>query len=249
MSSPNAGFGKGLALFALALFSLHAQVITTGGGTVQANDACWTGGALFPVPVIPPGTLPGVIRYGAAMTCTIPIVTSIPWLVTFHFVEPCVAGGGCSSVVTSGQRLFSVQINDTPALQDLDIFANAGALTPLQRSVLVWPSTSNTLRIVFTASVRTAVVSSIDYATVVLPQMWQALVRPAVLMAIDGQTNGPALYYLEYREPSFDCGSKRPPSSLAVESAAWDATVPGEVDPNTSLLIDCMHGGTELVKQ
>ncbi len=41
-------------------------------------------------------------------------------------------------------------------------------------------------------------------------------------MAIDGQTNGPALYYLEYRDPSFAC---------------------------TPDLADCMHGGTELVKQ
>lgn len=166
---------RGLALPALALFFVlasPAQVITTGGGTVQANDGCWTGGALFPVPVIPPGTLPGQIRYGAAFSCTIPVQATVPWLVTFHFVEPCAVGGGCSSVVPAGGRLFSVAINDTPALQDLDICARAGSLNPLTRSVLVWPG-SDTLRITFAASMRTAVISSIDYNTVALPQMWQ----------------------------------------------------------------------------
>jgi len=173
---------RGLALFALALlFALviRAQVITTGGGTVQATDACFSGGQLFTtLPITPPGTS-GTLRYGAQLSCMIPVGTGIPWLVTFHFVEPCASGGGCSSTVTApGQRLFSVTINDTPALVDLDIFANVGSLAWLQRSVLVWPSSSNTLRIKFTSTVRTAVVSSIDYNTVALPQMWQNLVTP-----------------------------------------------------------------------
>jgi hypothetical protein len=166
-----------LALPALALFfalSIPAQVITLGGATIQADDACFTGGQIFTtVPIMPPGTA-GIIRYGAQFSCTIPIGgTGVPWLVTFHFVEPCVAGGGCSITVTKGQRLFDVTINDTPALADLDIFADVGSLTWLQRSVLVWPSSANALRINFTSSVRTAVVSSIDYNTVALPQMWQ----------------------------------------------------------------------------
>ncbi len=200
-SESQVGSCKGLAFTALALvFALtaHGQVVTVGNtsGTVQADDACWTGGAIFTtVPIAPPGTntgavvtvgppVAGILRYGSQFSCTIPIQSSIPWLVTFHFVEPCADGGGCSATVAAGQRQFSVTVNDTPALQNLDIFGNVGALAWLQRSVLVWPSTSNTLRIVFSSSVRTAVVSAIDYNTVALPQMWQAFTAGTVTVAL-----------------------------------------------------------------
>ncbi len=172
--------GRLARVFLLLTLPAAAQVISLGssGGTVLATDACWSGGALFStVPVTPPAAA-GTLRYGALFSCTIPIGTGIPWLITFHFVEPCGLGAGCSATVTAGQRKFSVTINDTPALVDVDIFANVGALVELQRSVLVWPSSTNTLRIVFTSSVRTAVVSSIDYNTVALPQMWQNNVGP-----------------------------------------------------------------------
>ena len=59
------------------------------------------------------------------------------------------------------QRLFSVSINDQPVLVNFDVFAAAGYLTPIQRSFVAVPNNGQ-LVIAFSASVRNAVISSIQ---------------------------------------------------------------------------------------
>ncbi len=258
--------GKGLALPALALFfalASQAQVIA-GSGTVQASDACWSGGALFTtIPITPPGTT-GVIRYGAQFSCTIPVLPAVPYLLTFHFVEPCGPAGGCSSPVVAGQRVFSVAVNGAPAFADLDIFAAVGALKLLDVPLQV-ASTYGFLRFEFTTRIRTAALLSIDVqakpppaltpipcpTTATNPTLYTQLqdgsclpviiiggnfVSPQVLVGIDGQTGRGAFYFHEARPPGFNGA----PFNCGIPPSHGE---PGALNPDTGLLADCMTLG------
>ncbi len=163
----------GLALITLApLFCITPLVLatTTTIDCGSATDSNFTGGQAFTaVPLTPPGTLDLTLRYGSQFSYSIP-AANVPYVITFHFLEPCGAAGGCSGAVTGpGQRLFSVAVNDQPLLPTLDIYALAGgALIPITRSVIA-VGADQTLNIRFTATVRTAVVSAIDFTPLFQP--------------------------------------------------------------------------------
>lgn len=94
------------------------------------------------------------MRYGQQFTYHIAL-TGKPGLyaLVLSFVEPTVQGPGL--------RVFSVTANDQPIIQNLDLVATAGYLVPTTRSFPIYIF-SGDLTIVFTASVRNAVVSSIS---------------------------------------------------------------------------------------
>ncbi len=136
----------------------------------SATDSNFTGGQAFTaVPLAPPGTLDLTLRYGSKFSYSIP-AANVPYIITFHFLEPCGAGACSAGDVTAPrQRLFSISINDQLIYPALDIFALAGgALLPITRSVNV-VGADQMLNISFTASVRTAVVSAIDFTPALQP--------------------------------------------------------------------------------
>jgi hypothetical protein len=150
---------RGLA-FALALFCVspaaHAACCTTTIDSGSATDSNFSGGVAFTeIPLTPPGTnvTDLTLRYGTNFSYSIP-VDNVPYVVTFHFLETTVAG--------PFQRTFSVSINNQPALQNFDMFAECGYMQPCSRSVIA-VGADQVLNIVFTASVRNAMVSSIDF--------------------------------------------------------------------------------------
>lgn len=152
-----------LFLLASSLFAA-VQSIDCGGPTDSGFSAgTWPapGGTIaYTIPVNPPGTVTDVtLRYCVSCSYTIPTTEGQPYLVTLTFVEP--------TVQAAGQRVFSVWINDQPALRDFDVYAAAlaetgqGYLAQIQRSFVMVPNNAQ-LVITFSASVRNAVISSIQ---------------------------------------------------------------------------------------
>ncbi len=147
----------GLALVAPALLFSAVQLIDCGGpGDTGFSAGTWPapGGTIaYTIPVLPPGTTDATLRYCVSCSYTIPTTEGQPYLVTLTFIEP--------TVQAAGQRVFSVSINDQPVLRDFDVFAAAGFLTQIQRSFVAVPNNAQ-LVIAFSASVRNAVISSIQ---------------------------------------------------------------------------------------
>ncbi len=147
-----------LFLFTAAACFGAAQTIDCGSATDTGfSSGTWpaAGGTVaYTIPVTPPGSvIDTTLRYCVSCSYTIPTTEGQPYLVTLTFVEP--------TVQAAGQRVFSVTINDQPVLINFDVFAAAGYLTQIQRSFVVVPNNAQ-LVIVFAASVRNAVISSIQ---------------------------------------------------------------------------------------
>src|SRR5579862_38026 len=136
-----------LLALTLPLFAQTPIVINAGG----SNDSGFSG-------VTTAYTIPSTsatMRYGQSFAYDIPIPTSCWYTVLLQFVEP--------TVTAAGQRIFSVTANDQPIIQNLDLVASAGLLTPLSRASLVYVA-GKTLHLAFVASTRNAVISTITIA-------------------------------------------------------------------------------------
>jgi hypothetical protein len=96
------------------------------------------------------------LRYVTNFTYTVPLPPG-SYIVTLKFIEPAATG--------TGQRVFSVAANGTPAIQGLDLFANAGLLRPFDRSFPV--TLTGPLLLNFTANPgsRNAIISGIQVDT------------------------------------------------------------------------------------
>ena len=148
--------------------SLLAQVrISCGGpggtdaaGTVWSPDMGFSGGSAYTdcgtsaTPVCPANlTVPFLaLRYGKSFTYSFQVTPGY-YLVTLGLLEP--------TYTSVKQRLMSVTVNGTAALTNFDIFAAAGAMTPILEA---FPAvvTNGTLTLAFSASKSSAVVSSIQ---------------------------------------------------------------------------------------
>ncbi len=166
MRSTRAGRLARLFLLAASCFGAVSSIDCGSAADTGFSAGTWPdpGGTLaYMIPVTPPGTIADTtLRYCVSCTYTIPTGDTGPYIVTLNFIEP--------TVLAAGQRVFSVSINDQPVLVNFDVFAAAGYLTPVQRSFVVFPAvrpgialTANAqLVIAFSASVRNAVISSIQ---------------------------------------------------------------------------------------
>lgn len=133
-----------------------AQSIDCGSATDTGFSAgTWPapGGSIAYTIPNPPAATDPTLRYCVACSYTISATEGQPYLLTLNFIEP--------TVQAAGQRVFSVSVNDQPMLIDFDVFAAAGFLTQIQRSFVVVPNNAQ-LVITFAASVRNAVISSIQ---------------------------------------------------------------------------------------
>lgn len=133
---------------------LAALLLLTACGTLllRADPVAiaWNGGTEYTVANAPPGY--ESLHFGSSFSFTQTAVPDGQYVVTFSFIEP--------TVQAVGQRLFDVSINDQPVVRQLDVFARAGFMVPLTRSVVV-DVKGGIMRFVFYASVRSAVVSGI----------------------------------------------------------------------------------------
>jgi hypothetical protein len=137
----------GVRVFALVL-------LLTACGTLllRADPApiAWSGGTEYTVANAPAGY--ESLHFGTSFSFTQAAVPDGQYVVTFSFIEP--------TVQAVGQRVFDVSINDQPVIRQLDVFARAGFMTPVTRSVVV-DVKGGRMVFNFTASVRSAVVSGI----------------------------------------------------------------------------------------
>ncbi len=143
-----------LFLLALpALAQIHIEACSTA-------DAGYTGGTCYTSPIaLKPGS-PSYLqkeRYGV-FSYQFP-VSDGPYSVTLHFIENSTAISG------PGQRVFSVAINGTAAVTNLDLAAVAPLNTPVDRTIAVTAANGTGAAISFSATVRNAVVSAIDIAS------------------------------------------------------------------------------------
>lgn len=146
-----------LALLALAGQLAGASISIDCG---SATDSNFAGGVAFTASPAA-GVVDLTVRYGPQFAYLIPAL-DIPYIVTFHFLE--------TTVQSAGARVFSVSINDQEVIKDLDLFAVAGFMAPFSRSVIVMGGQA--LKITFTASVRNAMVASIDFAQLFVMPDW-----------------------------------------------------------------------------
>lgn len=146
-----------LCIFLLALPLAAASFHLAGGS--EGDFAGISGGAPF---TIAAGPLAGqTLRSGQAFSYRIPALDDVPYVLTLQFAEPCGPGAGCGSQVTgSGQRVFSVSVNDQLLLPRLDVYAAAGVQKITSRTSVVFAADS-AIVIGFAGIVRTAVVSSV----------------------------------------------------------------------------------------
>jgi Malectin domain len=152
-------FSTNLGSVSIGLVMLSAAF----GQTIQiipgsTNDVGYSKGttvqtipAFIPLPSLPPGTQ-STLRQGQRFAYSIQVPIAGPYIVMLGFVEPTVGG--------MGKRVFSVSANDQPILQNLDVFAEVGALAPLVKTALLY--IPGNLTLYFSASVRTAIISLIE---------------------------------------------------------------------------------------
>jgi len=106
----------------------------------------------------------GTMRYGTQFTYHLTVSSPGLYTVTLSFLEPCTPASCGGWIAAPGQRVFSVTANDQPIIQNLDLYAENGAMTPTSRAAfLAIPGT--TLNLTFTASVRNAVISAITISS------------------------------------------------------------------------------------
>lgn len=114
--------------------------------------------ALMPVTVLPPGTNDATMRFGNPMFYHITVPAPGLYTVSLYFQEP--------TYQIAQQRIMAVTANDTPIIQGLDLFAEAGYLVPTQKQGIVSVAGTD-LNLTFTAQnftvngTRNAVVSMI----------------------------------------------------------------------------------------
>ena len=144
------------SLQATTLYRIAAGSLggTDPAGNLWAPDAYYTRGQRYIVPGQP---IPySALRFGAApagspFTYTFP-VPSGKYTVTLKFIEP--------NVSAPGKRLFTVTVNSAPIFTDLDLYASAGLLKPMDRTFPV--TTSSGITITFTSSTNNAILSGIQ---------------------------------------------------------------------------------------
>lgn len=162
----------------LSCCALHAQSVviypgSAGDAGYSAGTTAYTIPQFIPLPTLPPGTQ-STLRYGingASFTYTLQVPIAGVYAVLLGFVEPCSTAATCDRwTPRPGQRVFSVWANDQPILQNLDVYAEVGALTPLVKAALLYIPGSLTLT--FTASVRNAMVSLISVTNLGLSVAW-----------------------------------------------------------------------------
>ncbi len=156
----------GLALLSGPGFCATLVRLACGGpggidpaGTLWTSDAAYSAGGIVYTNT---GALPvpfSHLRYAPAAAVGVPFGFAFQFAapgaysVTLRFVEP--------NKTAAGQRIFSVSINGTAALPDLDLFAAAGLLTPKDYSFPV-NSPDGAISIVLTPSAWNAVISGIQ---------------------------------------------------------------------------------------
>lgn len=143
-----------LTLLLLCLSSFAATVTIDSG---SSTDLYFSGGSTWQVPggsSLPDYTL----RFGPVFSYRIP--ASGDSSVTLRFLEP--------NQSTPGARVFSVAINGQVVIGNLDLVSIAGFLTPYAQTFQA-TARNGFLDIVFTASVRSAVVSSIEVISAPVP--------------------------------------------------------------------------------
>lgn len=135
-----------LAVFFLALPLLATtQVIDCG----SATDSGFTDGLPWQVAGAGLGDL--TLRYAAAFSYR--IAAAGPQVLRLYFTEPTVSA--------AGQRVFSVAVNGQPTFGPIDLARDVGLLGSESFAAVVVPL-NGYLTLSFTASVRSAVVSSIE---------------------------------------------------------------------------------------
>jgi len=125
-------------------------------GNTWTADANFTGGVSFAT--APAGLTPPYLnlRYASSFSYQLPLPAGA-YTVTLKFVEP--------NKTAAGQRLFSVSANGVPIITAVDLFAKNGMLKPADASFPVTVAAAG-LKLQFTATVGTAVVSGIQVDTV-----------------------------------------------------------------------------------
>ncbi len=129
-----------LLLAGLGLTSASGQQFDLG----LLGDPC-TGGIAYVIPAAPPG-IDTTLRYSTtSFTCTFPAPT-INSTLTLNFIEP--------TVMTAGQRLFSVAINGTVVLDQFDVFKQCGYRVRCSRTAPI--AAGALVKVLFTTEPRSA---------------------------------------------------------------------------------------------
>lgn len=122
-----------------------------------ATDGC-VGGLTFLSPNAPEGA-DDTLRFNQTVngqilpfSCKIAAESGTPYAVDLTFLEP--------TVVTTGQRIFSVQLNGLPMVTNLDLVKAVGPLVPVHRYAIGFP-VDGFFTLIFSATVRSAVVTTI----------------------------------------------------------------------------------------
>jgi hypothetical protein len=167
-----------ICFLAIAGHSATAIRVACGGpggvdpaGNVWAPDSGYTGGANWPALTSTAADKAAMaaqpvphnhMRYSSPAGAPIAYNFSLPggsYDLHLWFEEPRTAAS--SPPAAAGQRLFTVTINGQARLVDLDVFAEAGSLTPLEK---IFPvvSTGPQLQIVLTPSRGNALITAIQ---------------------------------------------------------------------------------------
>lgn len=153
-----------LALLLLTL-PLWGQTIDAGSST----DQYFIGGTAWLIS--PPGTGDATLRFGSFRY---KIHAEGPQVLTLRFREPTVTG--------PGQRVFSVHANHQPIISRLDLVADGAQ----DRSYVVVPS-GGYVELRFETHIRSAVVSSITLAPLLLGRITHAGQSVALTQRVSGE--------------------------------------------------------------
>lgn len=177
-----------------------------GDAGYSAGTTAYTIPQFIPLPTLPPGSN-STLRYGQSFNYTLQVPVAGMYVILMGFVEPCTPAACGGWIAEAGQRVFSVWANDQPLLQNLDVFAEAGALAPLTKAAVVYIPGQLTLS--FAASVRNAVISLIVLSGVGItdgPIAW-CVANPQCsgmgLATLASKTGTPTPYFLIPTGPAF----------------------------------------------
>ena len=173
--------------------------INAGGGAVTSNGIAWSadqnfsGGGTFNNAVEIAGTNDDAIyqteRFDSGMaglTYNIPVPGAGDYIVTLHFAEIFFgAPGGGENLGAPGQRVFSVSIEGTEVITDLDIYDEVGPATALVEIFEGITVNDGALDISITSSVREGKISGIEVATLGDPSPITAAPNPIDFSAAD----------------------------------------------------------------